>query len=59
MGMGPGRIPWHEALRWAETYGFDDDDTESLIDLIERLDVEDLSLQLKDRKDGENRSAGH
>lgn len=42
--MGLGRIPWHECVRWAEHEGLDDEETESLIDLVERLDLEEHRL---------------
>lgn len=59
-GMGLGRIPWHEAVRWAEREGFDEQETDSLVDLIERLDLEEHVLDEEGRKkkgeptDGEN-----
>jgi hypothetical protein len=49
-----GRIPWHECVRWAEREGLDEEEIESLIDLIERLDVEEIKLDApveKKRKD--------
>lgn len=60
MGFAPGRIPWFEAHRYALFYGFDDEDIECLIDLIERLDVEDLNLIAKESEtnNGKNRPPG-
>jgi len=43
--MGLGRIPWYEAVRWAEHEGLDSEETESLIDLVERLDVDEHRLE--------------
>lgn len=41
--MAIGQIPWRDTLLFAQHYGLDDYDTESLIDLIERLDHRELA----------------
>jgi hypothetical protein len=48
--MGLGRIPWHETHRWAAYEELDDEETESLCDLIERLDLEEIAQAAKDAK---------
>lgn len=47
-GMGLGWIPWHECLRWAAHAGFDEEDTESLMDLVERLDSEEHKIEAEE-----------
>jgi hypothetical protein len=54
--MALGQIPWRDTLIYGQHYGFSGFDLESLIDLIERLDLADLKLQAKDQpKNGKNR----
>lgn len=47
--MSIGRIAWFECVRWAEYEGFDDEETESLMDLIDKLDQEEIKLSQKDK----------
>ena len=35
--MALGQIPWSETLKYAQHYHLDEDDTESLIELVERV----------------------
>jgi len=57
-GMGLGSIPWYETVRWAEREGLDDDETESLIDLVERLDGEEHRIEAAKNKGPKNGSDG-
>lgn len=50
--MGLGRIPWHESARYAEYNGFDEAETQSLIELVDRLDLHEHSLNQKDKPNG-------
>lgn len=56
-GMGLGRIPWHECVRWAQHEGLDGEETESFIDLVERLDLEEHKLE-SDKADQKGKSDG-
>ena len=43
-GMGLGRIPWHECYRIAEWLELDEEEAESLRELIDRLDLEEHKI---------------
>jgi hypothetical protein len=56
--LGLGRIPWHECIRYAQHEGLDDEETESLIELVDRLDLEEHKLDDEKRKSGKDRKRG-
>lgn len=53
--MALGQIPWSATLHYAQHNQLDASDTESLIDLIERLDNHELTkLAEETKRNGQN-----
>lgn len=52
--MALGQIPWSATLQYAQYHHLDADDTESLIELIERLDNVELTKLSESKPNGSN-----